>query len=134
MVQYVKWPFKMQNAGTFQVETFVCDHIPSHVPVYAFCLIPAILHNDLWVKAEPTQPRCGADLTHAVSLIADPLLNTNVHLLWLHRLNRCLVSIHSQILWSLVSAVFNPCFPFRHNIREEGIVSPQSCIYFLCSE
>lgn len=30
---------------------------------------------------ESTQPRCGSDLTHAVSLIAAPPLNTNVHLL-----------------------------------------------------
>lgn len=57
------------------------DHLPCHMPVYALCLIPAILQNNLWVKTEPTQPRCGADLTHAVSLIAAPRLNTNVHLL-----------------------------------------------------
>lgn len=93
------------------MEVCACDHLLLHMPVYALCHIPAILHKDLWVKTEPTQPRCGADLTHAVSLIVAPLMNTNVHLLWLRRLNRCLVSIQSQILWSVVSALVNSSFP-----------------------
>lgn len=45
------------------------------------CLMPAIIHNHLRVRTEPTRPRCGSDLTHAVSRITAPLLNTNVHLL-----------------------------------------------------
>lgn len=116
MYQMPFFPHHLFKVRTFQMDACACDHVRLQVPVYALCLIPAIIHNDLWVKMEMTQPRCGADLTHAVSLIVAPLLNTNVHLLWLCRLNRCLVSIQSQILRSFISALFNSCFPLRHNI------------------
>lgn len=88
---------------------------PAHVRLLIVFLIHAVLHNELWVKAKATQPRCGADLTRAVSLIAAPPLNTNVHLLSLYRLNRCLVSIQR-----LICGPFNPSFPFRLNFREQG--------------
>lgn len=59
---------------------FRCKPVPT-IFIYKLGLIPAISQNFLWVKTEPTQSRCDADLTHAVSLITALLLNTNAHLL-----------------------------------------------------
>lgn len=103
------------------------SYVPPHACLYTFYIMV------FGLKTEMTQPRCGADLSHAVSLIAAPLLNTNVHLPWLCRLNRCLVSIQSQISWCLISALFNAWFPFRRTIGE-SIVNPLPVYWALSYE